>query len=100
MHAFLNRDSLAYGGCLVALLGLTAVLKVRLPADVRSLWRGSHNVLAVLKVDVLITIHMVCIIGLERREHKGNRHHYICPACAGGSEHASQIQARSDLQAS
>ena len=28
MHSFVNRDSLAYGGCLVALLGLTAVLKV------------------------------------------------------------------------
>ena len=27
-RGLLNRDSLAYGGCLVALLGLTAVLKV------------------------------------------------------------------------
>lgn len=28
LHSFLDRDSLAWGCCLVALLGLTAVLKV------------------------------------------------------------------------
>ena len=29
LQAFLDRESLLYGGCLVALLGLTAVLKAR-----------------------------------------------------------------------
>ena len=39
LHSFLDRGSIAYGACLVALLGLTAVLKAR--ADLSSAYRST-----------------------------------------------------------
>ena len=54
--------------------------------------------LAVLDVEVLFTLHMVCMIVLERREHKGNGHLWTRAACAGGPEHKFHFQARSDCK--